>query len=52
MILLEVNAQPKELRSMKEAMTILEDSTEYLTSENQTETAKSHSKVLSTIQST
>ena len=49
-----VNAQSKELKvkSLKEAMIMLEDVTEYLTSENLTETANDLSKVLSDIQST
>ena len=52
--IIEVNAQAKELKvkSIKEALTILEDVTEYLISENQTETANNLSKVLSKIQST
>jgi len=50
----EVNAESKELKvkSLKEAMIMLEDVTEYLTSENLTETANDLSKVLSNIQST
>ena len=44
----EVNAESKELKvkSLKEAMIMLEDVTEYLTSENLTETANDLSKVL------
>ena len=42
----------KYVKSLKEAMVILEDVTEYLTSENLTETANDLSKVLSNIQST
>ena len=50
----EVNAASKEakVKSMKEALVILEEVTEYLTSENLTETANDLSKVLSNIQST
>ena len=50
----EVNAESKELKvkSLKEAMIMLEDVTEYLTSENLTEMANDLSKVLSNIQST
>ena len=52
--IIEVNAASKEpkVKSLKEAMVILEDVTEYLTSENLTETANDLSKVLSNIQST
>ena len=51
--IIEVNAALKEpkVKSLKEAMVILEDVTEYLTSENLTETANGLSKVLSNIQS-
>ena len=51
--IIEVNAQTKELKvkSMKEATAILEDLTESLTSENQTEPANNVSQVLSKIQS-
>ena len=52
--IIEVNAASKEpkVKSLKQAMVILEDVTEYLTSENLTETANDLSKVLSNIQST
>ena len=52
--IIEVNAASKEpkVKSLKETMVILEDATEYLTSENLTETANDLSKVLSNIQST
>ena len=52
--IIEVNAASKEpkVKSLKEAMVILEDVTEYLTSENLKETANDLSKVLSNIQST
>ena len=52
--IIEVKAASKEprVKSLKEAMVILEDMTEYLTSENLTETANDLSKVLSNIQST
>ena len=51
--LIEVNSQAKEVKvkSMREAMTMLEDLTEYLTTENLTETANSLAKVLSHLQS-
>lgn len=50
----EVNVVSKEpkVKSLKEATAILEDVTEYLTSENLTEMANDLSKVLSNIQST
>ena len=50
---IEVNAASKEpkVKSLEEAMVILEDVTEYITSENLTETANDLSKVLSNIQS-
>ena len=52
--IVEVNAESKEpkVKSLKEAMIMLEDVTEYLTSENLTEMANDLSKVLSNIQST
>ena len=52
--IIEVNATLKELKvkSLKEAMVILEDVIEDLTSENLTKTANDLSKVLSNIQST
>ena len=40
-----------KVKSMREAMTMLEDLTEYLTTENLTETANSLAKVLSHLQS-
>ena len=47
--IIEVNAAPKEptVKSLKEAMVILGDVTEYLTSENLTETANIQSTWLS-----
>ena len=52
--IIEINAASKEpkVKSLKEAMVILVDVTEYLTRENLSETAKDISKVLSNIQST
>ena len=53
-LIIQVNAtlnEPK-VKSLKEAMVILEDVTEYLTRENLSETANDLSKVLSNIQST
>ena len=52
--IIEVNAASKEpkVKSLREAMVILEDVTECLTSENLSETADDLSKVLSHIQST
>jgi len=49
-----VNAESKEpkVKSLKEAMIMPEDMTEYLTSENLTEMSSDLSKVLSNIQST
>lgn len=51
--IIEANAQPKEpkVKSMKEAMAMLEDVTEYLTNEHLTAAANNLSKVLSNIQS-
>lgn len=46
-----MSKEPK-VKSLKEATAILEDVTEYLTSENLTEMANDLSKVLSNIQST
>ncbi|PFX15235.1 hypothetical protein AWC38_SpisGene20546 [Stylophora pistillata] len=52
--IIEVNAASKEpkVKSLNEAMVILENVIEYLTSENLSETANDLSKVLSNIQST
>ncbi|KAL9960092.1 hypothetical protein ACROYT_G033497 [Oculina patagonica] len=51
--LIEVNSQAKEVKvkSMREAMTMLEDLTEFLTTENSTDTGNSLAKVLSNLQS-
>ena len=52
--IVKITAQPKEvkIKSMKEAMSMLEDVTEYLTDENLTDMANNLSKVLSKVQST
>ena len=48
--IVKITAQPKEvkIKSMKEAMSMLEDVTEYLTDENLTDMANNLSRVLST----
>ena len=52
--IVEITAKPKEvkIKSMKEAMSMLEDVTEYLTDENLTDMANNLSRVLSKVQST
>ena len=52
--IVKITAQPKEvkIKSMKEAMSMLEDITEYLTDENLTDMANNLSRVLSQVQST
>ncbi|XP_068684274.1 tigger transposable element-derived protein 6-like [Montipora foliosa] len=52
--IVKITAQPKEvkIKSMKEAMSMLEDVTEYLTDENLTDMANNFSRVLSKVQST
>ena len=52
--IVKITAQPKEvkIKSMKEAMSMLEDITEYLTDENLTDIANNLSRVLSQVQST
>ena len=52
--IVKITAQPKEvkIKSMKEAMSMLEDVTEYLTDENLTDMANNLSRVLSKVQST
>ena len=52
--IVEITAKPKEvkIKSLKEAMSMLEDVTEYLTDENLTDMANNLSRVLSKVQST
>ena len=52
--IIEVNAELKEpkVKSLKEAIIMLEDKTEYLNSENLTKMVNNLSKVLSNIEST
>ena len=52
--IVKITAQPKEvkIKLMKEAMSMLEDITEYLTDENLTDMANNLSRVLSQVQST
>ena len=51
--IIEVSVEPVEpkIKSLKEAMSMLEDVTKYLTYENLTDAADSVSKVLSSVQS-
>ena len=49
--IVKITAQPKEVK-IKEAMSMLEDVTEYLTDENLTDMANNLSRVLSKVQST
>ena len=52
--IVKITAQPKEvkIKSMKEAMSMLEDITKYLNDENLTDMANNLSRVLSQVQST
>ena len=52
--IVKITSQPKEvkIKSMKEAMSMLEDVTEYLTDENLTDMANNLFRVLSKVQST